>query len=52
MALRVFDLFKVGVGSSSSPTLGPMGAAYRFARALKARGLLGWANFTKIHAMR
>jgi L-serine dehydratase len=31
MELSVFDLFKVGIGPSSSHTVGPMRAAYRFA---------------------
>jgi len=34
MSLSVFDLFKVGIGPSSSHTVGPMWAAYRFARSL------------------
>lgn len=34
MALSVFDLFRVGIGPSSSHTVGPMKAALRFAEAL------------------
>lgn len=34
MAISVFDLFKVGIGPSSSHTVGPMRAAATFARAL------------------
>jgi L-serine dehydratase len=34
MALSVFDLFKVGIGPSSSHTVGPMHAARRFAERL------------------
>ncbi|MFP7706825.1 L-serine ammonia-lyase [Trueperella sp. LYQ141] len=34
MALSVFDLFKIGIGPSSSHTVGPMRAAQRFAREL------------------
>ena len=30
MAISVFDLFKVGIGPSSSHTVGPMVAARRF----------------------
>ncbi|PVZ11243.1 MULTISPECIES: L-serine ammonia-lyase [unclassified Pseudomonas] len=41
MALSVFDLFKVGIGPSSSHTVGPMRAAARFAAGLKRDGLLG-----------
>ena len=40
MALSVFDLFKIGIGPSSSHTVGPMIAADRFARGLAADGLL------------
>ncbi|MBX7104554.1 MAG: L-serine ammonia-lyase [Gemmataceae bacterium] len=35
MALSVFDLFKIGIGPSSSHTVGPMLAAYRFAAPLR-----------------
>ncbi|WP_103103021.1 L-serine ammonia-lyase [Pseudomonas sp. LFM046] len=41
MSLSVFDLFKVGIGPSSSHTVGPMRAAARFALGLKSDGLLG-----------
>ncbi|GAA1014731.1 L-serine dehydratase [Acrocarpospora pleiomorpha] len=40
MAISVFDLFKIGIGPSSSHTGGPMAAAHRFARALAQDGLL------------
>jgi len=40
MAVSVFDLFKVGIGPSSSHTVGPMRAARRFALALREAGLL------------
>ncbi len=40
MALSAFDLFTVGIGPSSSHTVGPMRAAVRFARGLDADGLL------------
>ncbi|HEX7428193.1 MAG TPA: L-serine ammonia-lyase [Mycobacterium sp.] len=40
MALSVFDLFKIGIGPSSSHTVGPMIAANRFARGLSEDGLL------------
>ncbi len=36
----LFDLYKIGVGPSSSHTMGPMRAACRFARELKNSGLL------------
>jgi L-serine dehydratase len=38
MRLSVFDLFKIGIGPSSSHTVGPMLAAYRFVRGLDQRG--------------
>jgi L-serine dehydratase len=40
MSLSIFDLFKVGIGPSSSHTVGPMWAAHRFLLSLEARGLL------------
>jgi iron-sulfur-dependent L-serine dehydratase single chain form len=40
MAISVFDLFKIGIGPSSSHTVGPMTAACRFAATLQAGGLL------------
>ncbi|MCO6060499.1 L-serine ammonia-lyase, partial [Pseudomonas sp. MOB-449] len=40
MSLSVFDLFKVGIGPSSSHTVGPMRAAARFAEGLKQDQLL------------
>jgi L-serine dehydratase len=36
----LFDLYKVGVGPSSSHTMGPMRAAFEFARQLHAQSLL------------
>ncbi len=40
MAISVFDLFKVGIGPSSSHTVGPMKAARLFAQGLADDGLL------------
>lgn len=40
MAVSIFDLFKVGIGPSSSHTVGPMRAARMFTLALAERGLL------------
>src|SRR5689334_5646333 len=40
MAVSVFDLFKVGIGPSSSHTVGPMRAARLFALRLEADGQL------------
>jgi L-serine dehydratase len=40
MTVSVFDLFKIGIGPSSSHTVGPMRAAGMFARSLEADGVL------------
>ena len=40
MAISVFDLFKIGIGPSSSHTVGPMRAAALFVQVLGERGLL------------
>ncbi|WP_222910786.1 L-serine ammonia-lyase [Pseudomonas sp. DNDY-54] len=40
MSLSVFDLFKIGIGPSSSHTVGPMRAALRFAEGLRRDGQL------------
>ncbi|HLT03794.1 MAG TPA: L-serine ammonia-lyase [Pseudomonas sp.] len=40
MALSALDLFKIGIGPSSSHTVGPMRAALRFAEGLRDEGLL------------
>jgi iron-sulfur-dependent L-serine dehydratase single chain form len=40
MAISVFDLFKVGIGPSSSHTVGPMKAAGMFGRGLRDDGLM------------
>ncbi|MGW8379610.1 L-serine ammonia-lyase [Streptomyces sp. ODS28] len=40
MAISVFDLFSIGIGPSSSHTVGPMRAALMFARRLKNEGVL------------
>ncbi|MFZ5551087.1 MAG: L-serine ammonia-lyase [Pseudomonadota bacterium] len=41
MAVSVFDLFKIGIGPSSSHTVGPMRAARLFGLRLRGEGLLG-----------
>ncbi len=48
MNTSLFELFKIGIGPSSSHTVGPMRAALRFARSLEAAGLL--ANTENITA--
>ena len=40
MNLSVLDIFKIGIGPSSSHTMGPMNAARGFVADLTARGLL------------
>ena len=40
MAISVFDIFKIGIGPSSSHTVGPMRAALTFANGLKTLGRL------------
>ncbi|NJC24162.1 L-serine dehydratase [Arthrobacter pigmenti] len=41
MTISAFDLFKIGIGPSSSHTGGPMTAAYLFTEILKDKALLG-----------
>ena len=40
MSLSVFEIFKIGIGPSSSHTMGPMNAARSFVDSLAAQGLL------------
>ncbi len=40
MAVSVFDLFKIGIGPSSSHTVGPMRAAHAFVQRLQRQGAL------------
>ncbi|HYP46084.1 MAG TPA: L-serine ammonia-lyase [Propionibacteriaceae bacterium] len=48
MSVSVFDLFSIGIGPSSSHTVGPMRAAQRFASTLADDGLLG--STTRVQA--
>lgn len=48
MALSVFELFRVGIGPSSSHTVGPMKAALRFVESLASSGVLD--QVTKVRA--
>lgn len=48
MALSALDLFSVGIGPSSSHTVGPMRAAKQFADGLKGGGLL--SSTTRVQA--
>jgi len=47
-AISVFDMFKIGVGPSSSHTLGPWRAAQRFTQSLKQQGLLEQVTHLRI----
>jgi L-serine dehydratase len=47
MTVSVFDLFSIGIGPSSSHTVGPMKAARNYVTALQSDGLL-----TQIHRIR
>ena len=40
MALSIFDIFKIGIGPSSSHTVGPMWAGHRFLNDLREKGAL------------
>ena len=49
MAVSVFDLFTIGIGPSSSHTVGPMRAARQFALALEASGDLHRVSGVRVH---
>ena len=42
--ISVFDMFSVGIGPSSSHTVGPMNAAADFAAFLTENQLIPWQN--------
>ncbi|WP_427016445.1 L-serine ammonia-lyase [Pseudarthrobacter sp. P1] len=48
MAVGVFDLFSIGIGPSSSHTVGPMRAAAVFAEELRTGGTLGRAASLRV----
>ena len=48
VTVSVFDLFSIGIGPSSSHTVGPMRAAGRFVASLAAEGLLH--RTTRVHS--
>lgn len=48
MSLSVFDLFKIGIGPSSSHTVGPMRAAARFVEGLRRDDLLAATVCVKV----
>ena len=47
MTISIFDLFSIGIGPSSSHTVGPMRAAHTFATGLRDDGLL--ADTSVVH---
>ncbi|MEM9249385.1 MAG: L-serine ammonia-lyase [Pseudomonadota bacterium] len=49
MTLSVFDIFKVGIGPSSSHTIGPMVAAGRFLAALRAAPFAATGLRARLH---
>ncbi|MBC6715865.1 L-serine ammonia-lyase [Aurantimonas sp. DM33-3] len=49
MSISLFELFKIGIGPSSSHTVGPMLAARRFLDRLDDRGLKGEAARVVVH---
>jgi L-serine dehydratase len=46
--ISVFELFKIGIGPSSSHTVGPMKAAAAFAHGLGTSGAIGRAASVKV----
>ena len=48
MSTGLFDIYKIGVGPSSSHTMGPMRAACRFARELRDHGVLGRVDRVRV----
>jgi L-serine dehydratase len=49
MTVSIFDLFTIGIGPSSSHTVGPMRAARQFALALQGAGQLGRVRGLRVH---
>jgi len=48
MAISIFDLFTIGIGPSSSHTVGPMRAARRFAESLATDGVLAGVERVRV----
>jgi L-serine dehydratase len=48
LAISVFDLFKIGIGPSSSHTVGPMRAAGMFVEGLADSGLIGTVSRVQV----
>lgn len=49
MSISVFDLFKIGIGPSSSHTVGPMRAAWEFTQVLSGRRIFDQVRSVQIH---
>ncbi|WP_226661057.1 L-serine ammonia-lyase [Microbulbifer aggregans] len=49
MSISIFELFKIGIGPSSSHTVGPMVAAKQFVTDLQERGDLAKSNRVEVH---
>ena len=49
MSISVFDLFTIGIGPSSSHTVGPMRAAHMFVSKLDEKGLLETCRRLRVH---
>lgn len=49
MPISVFDLFKIGVGPSSSHTVGPMQAAFKYVTTLRKNSLLDEVGHIEVH---
>jgi L-serine dehydratase len=47
MFLSVFELFKIGIGPSSSHTVGPMAAARMFLSAANAPGVSAYRSMVR-----
>ena len=48
MTISVFDLFKIGIGPSSSHTVGPMRAALLFTQYLQQEGLTATVDRVRV----
>lgn len=46
--ISVFDIYKIGIGPSSSHTVGPMRAAYEFLQVAQQRGIMSQATGVKV----
>ena len=49
MPISVFDLFKIGVGPSSSHTVGPMQAAFKYVTTLRENSQLDEVGHLEVH---